>query len=231
MKLRGRTWRNVSRAVFLLTVACLVHAQEPQQGSKQENKQQTSVSVTAIPTLNVAKELSDYILIAATVLLVFFGGCQLLLLGKTVDAAKKSAEAGERSSKIAQETFVNTHRPRLVVRFMQAQGIGTHSISGQLRVFNDGATKAILKRFYTEIVVAEHLPALTPYDGRIGAVLTDVEIIPGEDGKPLNFPTTVTAISTGHRNAIANRIDWLKRGLPDEKACYKYLCYRLDRVS
>jgi hypothetical protein len=81
------------------------------------------------------------------------------------------------------------------------------SVSGQFRVFNAGATKAFLKRIYTEIVVAEHLPALTPYDGKIGAVLTDVEVIPGGEGKPMDFPTTPLELAVGHRNAIANRID------------------------
>lgn len=228
MNLRGPTRRNVGRAVFWLALAFLVHAQEPPKepprSPAQENKQPTSVNVTALPALNVAKELADYVLICATVLLVVVGGYQLTVMRKTVkvaqdsaDAARKSADASERSSGIAQDTFVNTHRPKLVVRFMQAQGIGTTSINGQFRVFNAGATKAFLKRIYTEIVVAEYLPALTPYDGKIGAVLTDVEVVPGGEGKPMDFPTTPQELTVSHRNSIANRIDWLKRGLPDEK--------------
>ncbi len=48
----------MSRAVLFLALAFLVHAQEPPRESKQENKQQTSVNVTAMPTLNVAKDLA-----------------------------------------------------------------------------------------------------------------------------------------------------------------------------
>ncbi|MBZ5675602.1 MAG: hypothetical protein LAP61_15280 [Acidobacteriia bacterium] len=220
-------WRNVSHAVLLLAVACLVHAQEPSKepprSPEQENKQSAAVNVTALPTLSVAKELADYVLICATVLLVVVGVYQLSVMGKTVkvaqdsaDAARKSADASERSSDIAQETFVNTHRPKLVVRFMQAEGIGTMSIKGQFRVYNAGATRASLKRVYAEIVVAQHLPALTPYDGKIGAVLSEVGVITGGEGKPMDFPTTPRELGVGERNAIANRLEWVKNGRPDE---------------
>lgn len=37
------------------------------------------------------------------------------------------------------------------------------------------------------------------------------------EGKPIDFPTPSKELTVDYRNAIANRLEWLKRGLPDEK--------------
>jgi hypothetical protein len=150
----------------------------------------------------MALTLSTIATIAIAVLAYF----QYKSIAKQADYMRGTLKETKKSADTAHDTFVDAHRPKLVVRFMHAEGIGTLSISGQFLVFNVGGTKASIDRVHSEIVVAEYLPAMASYNGKGGETLADFEVIPG-GAKSVNFAATLTI---PEKIDISNRVEWLK---------------------
>jgi hypothetical protein len=151
----------------------------------------------------------------------------------------KAANAARDSAKTSEQTFVASHRPRLTVRFMSADGIEqVNPISGRFLLFNTGDTKAKLIRGHSEVVIyVGNLPATTPYEGNIGDPFVDVELIPG-DSVPVTFPTVPQEQEPGeirdydlHRDGNIYVIGWIAYSDPSGRVHRKGFAYRYNRIT
>ena len=114
---------------------------------------------------------------------------------------KKAADASVASAETARRTFVDSHQPKLAVRFMFLNGSREQGrdiiMEGRLFVHNVGLSVAILTSQYTEIFIGNHLPAINPYEGKIGEQLIDVTLEPGRS-TVITFPTVKPEGSLQH---------------------------------
>jgi len=112
-------------------------------------------------------------------------------MGEGLTATQTAACAAKKSSETAHATFVNSHRPRLKVRYITITGSVADRIVGTFLVFNVGDTKAKLKSGYSEVLpCADGFPAGAPYERAVGVPFNDTELAPTEYTS-INFPATV----------------------------------------
>jgi hypothetical protein len=114
------------------------------------------------------------------------------------------------------EAFISTHRPKLAVRWMDCDEESLsrgREITGTFELFNMGDTKAVVQKCYSDLIVAESLPAAAPYRGLQGKQIT-VELIPG-GSTTISFPTQTTNLPFKKFEAVRNRQQTAKRGIAD----------------
>lgn len=182
--------------IFLLrAVPCLAQATSgTAHGRFWEILSSTSIFITAVSTVVIA--------------VVYY--LQWKALRATVEESRNAASAARDSADAAKQAFLSTHRPRIATRFMSVEGIGTFELSGRFRVFNCGETKAILQRYYSEVLIAPLLPAV-PSSQPDGEDFLDEELRPGQS-KEASLPTGgVRTLTVHERNALQNRIEDIKK--------------------
>jgi hypothetical protein len=112
-----------------------------------------------------------------------------------------------------QRMFASTRRPRLTIRYMSAtNGLRSQSIYGHFYLLNVGETNAILRASYSEIIVADRLPATAPYVGEKGTRFVETALLlPGQSIR-VSFPTTPRDLTFPEFAAIGNRTDATAKG-------------------
>ena len=123
-----------------------------------------------------------------------------------------AAVAARESVEAAKQSFVLSHRPRLGIRFMSATSDhGKIPTSGTCQVFNSGDTNAALDRQWFEIFIGNHLPGISPYQGKHGQPCVDMTLVPGNP-VDIVFPTDgPRAINDSEYCALGNHREFVKK--------------------
>jgi hypothetical protein len=117
----------------------------------------------------------------------------------------------------ATRALMTTHPPRIDIKSMSLQGLGSFNLSGRFVAYNTGGTRAIFQRHYSDIIVAPVLPVID-LSQKDGDNFTNVELRSGEFTQVSLPAGGVKMLSVSERNALENRIEDIKKHGRDTEA-------------